>query len=121
MRCSYCSSIAVHADDGHRYSNDPTGGVDFTEPFVPGDIVGLGLELHTGQVWFTRNGVLAGGWNLRSDRTVESGDEYVGEQWEGLDSSRDVYAAIGICGEAQCIVNLGGERGGKPWAWKPAY
>lgn len=109
----------MHADDGHRYANDGGGGIDFTEPFVPGDVLGLGIELHTGQVWFTRNGALAGGWNLREGRTDEA-DSW-GVEWEGLDRSRDVYAAIGICGEAGAVVNLGGVRAGKAWMWTPAY
>ncbi|KAH7105189.1 hypothetical protein BKA62DRAFT_440758 [Auriculariales sp. MPI-PUGE-AT-0066] len=113
------ASIGVHADDGHRYSCDSSGGLEFTEPFVPGDVLGLGLELHTSQVWFTRNGVLAGGWNLREGRTDEA--DSFGVPWDGLDGTRDIYAAIGICGEAQAIVNVGGERSGKPWMWRPVF
>jgi hypothetical protein len=109
----------VHADDGHRYSCDSSGGLEFTEPFVAGDTVGLGLELQTSQVWFTRNGVLAGGWNLREGRTEEA--DSFGVPWEGFDGSRDVYPAVGICGEAQAIINFGGERTGQPWKWRPVF
>ncbi|KZV80760.1 hypothetical protein EXIGLDRAFT_732427 [Exidia glandulosa HHB12029] len=110
-------SIAVHADDGHRFACDADGGVPLTEPFCAGDVVGLGLELRTGQVWFTRNGALAGGWNLREGRT-EYSDSW-GNEWDGLDGRYDVYAAVGICGEASTIVNLGGARAGRPWMWVP--
>ncbi|EJD54833.1 hypothetical protein AURDEDRAFT_110293 [Auricularia subglabra TFB-10046 SS5] len=111
-------SIGVHADDGHRYACDADGGVPLTEPFQRGDVVGLGLELRTAQVWFTRNGALAGGWNLREGREPDA--EVWGNEWEGLDGASDVYAAVGVCGSASAIVNVGGARAGSPWSWTPA-
>lgn len=111
-------SVGVHADDGHRYACDADGGVPLTEPFQAGDVVGLGLELRTGLVWFTRNGALAGGWNLREGRSADA--DAWGNEWEGLDGTSDVYAAVGVCGAASAIVNVGGARAGRPWRWTPA-
>lgn len=36
-------SLAVHADDGHKYVNDMWGGKEFTAPFRPGQTVGIGM------------------------------------------------------------------------------
>lgn len=36
-------SLAVHADDGHKYVNDRWGGKEFTKPFRAGETVGIGM------------------------------------------------------------------------------
>lgn len=89
-------SLAIHGDDGHKYVNDINGGKDFTEPFRAGETYGLGMTLraHTGgnvlvDIFFTRNGVLTGGWNLHEERDADD------PPLDGLEGFHDLCASIG--------------------------
>ncbi|CAG9989822.1 unnamed protein product [Clonostachys byssicola] len=89
-------SLAIHGDDGHKYVNDINGGKDFTEPFRGGETYGLGMTLraHTGgnvlvDIFFTRNGVLTGGWNLHEERDADD------PPLDGLEGFHDLCASIG--------------------------
>ena len=121
-------SLAVHSDDGRRYINDTWGGKDFTSPFQVGDTIGLGisfslptlplsggssLERSTGllaEVFFTKNGVLTGGWNLHEelDDTKDLGIQ-------GLDGQHDLYGVVGVCGVVKfdCLFHR------RDWLWLP--
>ncbi|KAL0634851.1 hypothetical protein Q9L58_006211 [Maublancomyces gigas] len=94
------ASLGVHSDDGRRYCNDSYGGKDFTQPFGAGATVGIGMVFSTAgpgsgvEVYFTRDGQKAGGWQLDEETDAEL-------DWnatEGLDGSCDIYAAIGVWG-----------------------
>jgi hypothetical protein len=92
-------SLAVHGDDGHRYIHDPYGGKAFTAPFVPGETYGIGMSFKAidgdqqrflVDVFFTRNGVLSGGWNIHEETDAEQDSGVV-----GLEGMHDLCAAIG--------------------------
>lgn len=93
-------SLAVHGDDGHRYVNDATGGLSFTEPFRPGETYGLGIQFSAAapgqgraldvEVLFTRNGRLDGRWDLYEE--VDANDQ---RPLEGLEGFHDLSVAIG--------------------------
>lgn len=96
-------SLAVHGDDGHKYINDPWGGKDFTAPFHPGETYGVGLKVSPSreaahkthvQIFFTRNGVESGGWNLHEETDAEE-DRAV----TGMEGFHDLCACIGVCEE----------------------
>lgn len=99
-------SLAVHSDDGRRYTNDTWGGKDFTSPFKEGDIIGLGMTLSVPknppeygvqqaratpeiEVFLTRNGVKESGWDL-----FEQLDKDTDQSIDGLDGLFDLYAAV---------------------------
>lgn len=112
-------SLAVHSDDGCRYVNDTWGGKEFTRPFNGGDTVGLGMTFMpptvpsasgntSGQsgplnieVFFTRNGQKDGGWNLHEELDAETDQDV-----NGLDGAFDLYAAIGVFGNADFKVKF---------------
>lgn len=106
-------SLAVHGDDGSRYVNDMWGGHDFTQPFKPGETVGIGMiftrrdvdappAYNDGpattlvqkpigvDVFFTRDGKKIGGWNLH-----EEGDAEEDLPVDGLEGFHDLLAAVG--------------------------
>ena len=100
-------SLAVHSDDGRRYVADTHGGVDFTEPFKPGQTVGLGMtfripekppaygeqaHLFDVEVFFTRDGKRIGEWDLHEER-----DE-LDEDVTGLEGECDLFPAVGVFG-----------------------
>ncbi|KAF2668295.1 hypothetical protein BT63DRAFT_272873 [Microthyrium microscopicum] len=103
-------SLAVHSDDGRRYVGNDAGGFDFTEPFRAGETIGLGMmftPLHTKagpqtrtEVFFTRNGVKAGGWDLL--HTDDARESIV-----GLRGECDIFPAIGVFGNVDVDVNFG--------------
>lgn len=105
------ASLAVHGDDGSKFINDRWGGKDFTSHFKPGEVIGLGMTFtrrdlnapptygrakttNTGpldvEIFFTRNGKHAGGWNLH-----EEGDAVEDLPVDGLEGTRDLFAAVG--------------------------
>ncbi|KAJ5979969.1 hypothetical protein N7481_007267 [Penicillium waksmanii] len=126
-------SLGVCSDDGCRFVNDSWGGRDFTTPVQIGETVGLGMVfdipdrpiLGTGtgdsdsdskkskrckvEVFFTRNGRPAGGWNLHEEIDEDSGGV------NGLEGDFDLYGAIGLFGGVDfesCFDPAG-------WLWKP--
>ncbi|TLS29057.1 hypothetical protein PpBr36_00717 [Pyricularia pennisetigena] len=89
------ASLAVHGDDGHRYTNDLAGGCSFTTPFRRGERVGLGIKFTGGPggrvvVFFTRGGKVDGSWDLHEETDAT---EVGGVQ--GLEGWHDISAAIG--------------------------
>ncbi|KAI9724714.1 MAG: hypothetical protein M1828_003583 [Chrysothrix sp. TS-e1954] len=132
------ASLGVHGDDGRRFVNDSYGGTDFTEPFKPGQILGIGLEFppeqsnvqppaygdekgkrprasakrRNVQVFFTRNGVRCGGWDLHEE--VDGSRDMPGGV-VGLEGDRDLHAAVGVFGGAEVEVIFGRHH----WVWKP--
>ncbi|KAI1815585.1 hypothetical protein GGS20DRAFT_543089 [Poronia punctata] len=93
------ASLGVHGDDGNRYVNDDMGGMSFTSPFRAGETVGIGMEFAragdriTVAVFFTRDGVKTGGWDLHEVRDAEYGGV---EGIQGLEGYHDLYAAVGF-------------------------
>ncbi|KAF2236082.1 hypothetical protein EV356DRAFT_498927 [Viridothelium virens] len=111
-------SIGVHGDDGRRYMNDNEGGKDFTTPWRDGETVGVGMRFAVSEqppgygesrarlkveVFFTRNGAKAGGWDVHEEKDLDdtSGDV------QGLEGFHDLHAAVGIFGgsDFQIILN----------------
>ncbi|GAO15263.1 hypothetical protein UVI_02006490 [Ustilaginoidea virens] len=92
-------SLGVHGDDGRRYVNDRWGGRDFTREFAAGETLGIGMTLTPGagdgarprvSVFFTRDGVAAGGWDLHEER--DAGTDL---PVTGLEGFHDLSCAIG--------------------------
>lgn len=121
-------SLGVFSDDGCRFVNDSWGGRDFTAPVNVGETVGLGMVFSLPdnplamadalfenrrkckvEVFFTRNGRLAGGWDLHEEVDEESGGV------EGLEGDFDLYGAIGLFGgvDFEACFNPAG------WLWRP--
>jgi len=95
-------SAGLHLDDMRKFFEDPDGGQDFSDSirkFTPGDIVGCGYEFQHGELFFTYNG--------SRFPTAFKGVYFPKEK-------QDVYAAIGVGGQAKFDVNFGVE----PFAWK---
>ncbi|KAI6783330.1 uncharacterized protein J7T54_004357 [Emericellopsis cladophorae] len=91
-------SLAVHGDDGHKYINDRWGGKAFTQPFRRGETYGIGMTVKPAEagrllvdVFCTRNGSLAGGWNIHEETDAEE-DLPV----DGLEGHHDLCAAVGV-------------------------
>ncbi|VBB71485.1 Putative protein of unknown function [Podospora comata] len=91
-------SLAVHGDDGHKFINDRWGGKDFTGPFRVGERYGIGMtftavagRIET-EIFFTRNGLQAGRWNLHEEG--DSTDLPV----TGLEGYHDLSCAVGTYG-----------------------
>lgn len=94
-------SLAVHGDDGHKYINDRWGGKQFTAAFKNGDTYGIGMTFKPtpgGQIgtkplvdiFFTKNGQLAGGWNLHEETDAEEDLPVT-----GLEGLHDVCCSVG--------------------------
>ncbi|KAK8154253.1 hypothetical protein BC567DRAFT_151885, partial [Phyllosticta citribraziliensis] len=127
-------SLGVHGDDGRRYVNDTFGGADFTTAWGAGERVGLGLVFRapptTGDappaygtggggrgipgvavdVFFTRNGQRAGGWDMAGEL-----DERALGGKEGLEGECDLYGAVGLFGGVDFEVFFNRED----WLFKP--
>lgn len=119
-------SLGVFSDDGCRFVNDSWGGRDFTTPVQVGETVGLGMIFSppetsgkmkgekgncpcTVEVFFTRNGQRAGGWDLHEEVDEDSGGIH------GLGGDYDLYGAIGLFGGVDfesCFDPAG-------WLWQP--
>ncbi|RMZ75204.1 hypothetical protein DV738_g5601, partial [Chaetothyriales sp. CBS 135597] len=102
------ASLAVHSDDGRRFVNNIWGGREFVYPFQVGDVVGLGMHFLPqelgGQrvktkVFFTRNGMEEGGWDVDEER-----DAQMDQGIDGLQGELDQYPAVGMFGgvELEC-------------------
>ncbi|KAL8295147.1 hypothetical protein RB600_000900 [Gaeumannomyces tritici] len=91
-------SVAVHGDDGHRYTSDLGGGRSFAEPFRRGDRYGVGItftalpdsERLGAEVFFTHNGALAGSWDLHEETDADQSSGLF-----GLEGHHDLSCAIG--------------------------
>ena len=121
-------SLAVHGDDGRRYTNDTWGGKDFTLPFKGGDTVGLGMSFSIPtsppeyaalpksstsmkvEVFFTRNGQRSEGWDLHEE--LDSNKDL---GVDGLDGQFDLYGAVGIFGGVEFEVSFSSRH----WLWHP--
>jgi hypothetical protein len=109
--------LAVHGDDGSKYINDRWGGKNFTQPFIPGETIGLGMTFtvrdanappgYDGprttnqtplnvEIFLTRDGKVAGGWNLHEEGDAEEDLPVV-----GLEGMNDLYAVIGTFDNAE--------------------
>lgn len=90
-------SLAVHGDDGHKYINDRWGGKDFVRSFQQGETYGIGITVKPTDgdtmvdIFFTRNGVLEGGWNIHEETDAEQDLPVT-----GLEGKNDLCAAIGV-------------------------
>ncbi|PGH31209.1 hypothetical protein GX50_06041 [[Emmonsia] crescens] len=121
-------SVGVFSDDGCRFVNDSWGGMEFTSQFNVGETVGLGMKFllpspesfaksqATGasptlqvEIFFTRDGKIAGSWDLHEEVDEDAGG--VG----GLEGDFDLYGALGLFGgvEFEACFNRSG------WLWIP--
>ena len=123
------ASIAVHSDDGRRYVNDSWGGKDFTSSFKKGDTVGLGMVFSKSEsppeygalslassglqveIFFTRNGVKDGSWNLHEELDA---DNDLGV--DGLEGQYDLYGVVGTFGGVEFDVFFNR----RDWLWQPS-
>lgn len=68
------SSWGYHGDDGKKF-NSPLGvGLRYSDVYNTGDTVGCGINIKTGKLFFTKNGVYLGKHLLHStygDRIIE--------------------------------------------------
>jgi len=132
------ASLAIHSDDGNKYINDPTGGLAFAAPIQPHTTVGLGMTFtppplapqtqmynrtstpsqkevqsplprYRTRVFFTRDGVLEGEWNVDEEKDAEMERRYGGV--EGLRGEADLYAAVGTFGIVEVEVRFFEEGG----------
>jgi Ran-binding protein 9/10 len=90
-------SVGLHLDDFRKFFEDPYGGRDYDSRLNginPGDTIGFGYQFNTATTFFTWNGI-----RLR--------DAFTGIFLPH--GAHDVYAAIGVEGENDFIVNFGTE------------
>ncbi len=91
-------SLAVHGDDGHKYVNDMWGGRSFTAPFRQGETYGIGMRFVQAagaggievEIFFTRNGAIAGSWDLHEETDAQEDLPVT-----GLEGFHDLTCAIG--------------------------
>jgi hypothetical protein len=105
-------SLAVHTDDGRRYVNDTDGGKDFVARVQAGETIGLGITYDldetsglAAEVFFTRNGRKAAGWNLNEE--IDSENEH---GILGLDGRYDLHGAIGVFGAVKFEVEFNSDN-----------
>ncbi|KJK91305.1 hypothetical protein H633G_04855 [Metarhizium anisopliae BRIP 53284] len=110
-------SLAVHSDDGRKYINDRWGGKDFTHAFRKGETLGIGMTFApTGtprpdvSVFFTRDGVRAGGWDLHEETDAKQDLPVT-----GLEGFHDLTCAIGVFDSADIEVVFDPAK----WKYKP--
>ncbi|KAG6129198.1 hypothetical protein E4U38_005254 [Claviceps purpurea] len=100
-------SMGVHGDDGRKYINDRWGGKDFTHEFKAGETLGVGMTFVPSarkgiktdttrsdvdvSIFFTRNGVRTGGWDLHEETDAEQDLPVT-----GLEGFHDLSCAIGV-------------------------
>jgi hypothetical protein len=120
-------SLGVHGDDGRKYVNDTFGGIDFTTSFQAGETIGLGMTFAPpkdppgyGQamqgtlnieVFFTRNGIRAGGWDGNEELDAE---RHQGGTL-GLRGENDLFGAVGVFGCVEFEVVFSPEQ----WLYNP--
>ncbi|KAK4100744.1 hypothetical protein N658DRAFT_524593 [Parathielavia hyrcaniae] len=112
-------SLAVHGDDGHKFVNDRWGGKSFTEPFAPGERLGIGMTFHRAEaggrietdVFVTRQGAEAGRWNLHEETDAEEDLPVT-----GLEGYHDLSCAVGTSGRTGLEVVFDPAR----WLFRPA-
>jgi hypothetical protein len=117
-------SLGVHSDDGRRYVNDTHGGLDFTQPFLAGQTVGIGMtfsipknppaygvqgHLLDVDVFFTRDGKLQGHWDLHEEQDQD--DQGV----QGLEGEYDLFPAVGVFGGCDFEIRMQE----KDWLYTP--
>ena len=104
-------SSGLHLDDMRKFFEDPNGGRDYTgsqdylQSLEPGDTFGFGYEFDTGNIFFTRNGGRLPNAFL---------GKYLSSRHD--DTGHDVYAAVGVSGHTEVMVNFGTES----FSWKEA-
>ena len=103
-------SAGLHLDDFRKFFEDPDGGRDYTDALTrlrPGDIIGCGFEFQNGVLFYTHNGIRL--------PPAFSGI-YLPRQ------KHDVFAAIGVEGRSDFLVNFGADiftwKEGNEWAWR---
>ncbi|KAK0515924.1 hypothetical protein JMJ35_001958 [Cladonia borealis] len=80
------SSWGYHGDDGMKFNNSTTQGLRYSTKYNTNDIVGCGVNMQTGKLFFTKNGVNLAFANVRGT----------------------LYPMIGFCErDAQILVNFG--------------
>ncbi|KAF2429406.1 hypothetical protein EJ08DRAFT_613947, partial [Tothia fuscella] len=117
-------SLGVHSDDGRRYVNNTDGGLDFTQPFLAGQTVGLGMtfsiprnppaydvqeNLLDVEVFFTRDGRKQGSWDLHEEMDQDQ------EGVQGLEGNYDLFPAVGVWGG--CDFEIRFQE--KDWMYRP--
>ncbi|KFY38125.1 hypothetical protein V494_04507, partial [Pseudogymnoascus sp. VKM F-4513 (FW-928)] len=123
-------SLGVHGDDGNKYINDCWGGKEFTEPFKPGQTIGLGMilkpkksdappaygepqpsEVVDVEIFMTKEGEKVGSWDLH-----EEADASQDRPVTGLEGGHDLFAAVGTFDEAAFEVRFDS----KDWMYVPS-
>ncbi|KAK4144795.1 putative spry domain-protein, partial [Dichotomopilus funicola] len=115
-------SLAVHGDDGHRFTNDRWGGKELTKPFRAGERLGLGMtfrrshaQSYSGgngrravevEVFLTRQGREERRWDLHEETDNEQDLPVT-----GLEGEHDLSCAVGTSGKTGFDVLL------DPRAW----
>ncbi|OBT73256.1 hypothetical protein VF21_08853 [Pseudogymnoascus sp. 05NY08] len=124
-------SLGVHGDDGNKYINDCWGGKGFTDPFKPGETIGLGMvlkpkksdgppsygepqprEVVDVEIFLTREGEKVGQWDLH-----EEADASQDRPVTGLEGGHDLFAAVGTFEEAAFEVKFDS----KDWMYVPSF
>lgn len=106
----------MHGDDGHKFINDRWGGKSFTAPFMLRERYGIGMTFTNlngrveTEVFFTRNGLESGRWNLHEETDAE-GDLPV----TGLEGYHDLSCAVGTYGGLGVEIYLDPAR----WSFVP--
>ncbi|KAK4129763.1 hypothetical protein N657DRAFT_668655 [Parathielavia appendiculata] len=109
-------SLAVHGDDGHKFVNDRWGGKSFTEPFAPGERLGIGMRFREvggrieTEVFLTRQGREVGRWNLHEETDAEEDLPVT-----GLEGYHDLSCAVGTSGQTGLEVVFDPGR----WLFRP--
>jgi len=94
-------SCGYHGDDGQKFHFEYKGqGKPYGPVYIEGDTVGCGIEIKTGNVFFTKNGKL------------------LGVAFEGFSLKKPLYPCIGMCsGPAKMRFNFSG-NGTTPFMYK---
>ena len=113
------ASLGVHGDDGRRYVNNNMGGKDFTTSFSDGEVIGIGMTFKPAhyraggldaEVFLTRDGEMAGSWDLFEERDAdEEGEVY------GLGGTHDLLGAVGFFGRVDFEVRFHRDE----WLYRP--